>query len=786
MWTRIALAMVVVLCLCGTTFGATSLPERYQPNAITIKLQPRTSLQKIPQADGTVRTGLAALDQLGDKYRLVKLDNVFPDALRRPQSEDYVGLRDWVYLEFDGDIDMAAVLAEYGALSEVVRVTPIGYYDIEEVFPNDPNFADQWFLYQDDNDHHIHAPSGWDFETGDSLAIFGCMDTGVLWNHPDLIDAIWVNPGEDLDGDGVVWDTDDLNGIDDDGNGKIDDIIGWDFVEAGSTYWPGEDFSFEDNDPADFNGHGTHVGGLAAGVRNNLTGGCGVAGGNERFGARIMPLRIGWSYNDGGVERGQVSMLYAARAFDYAVDKGVDVINCSWGNHDDAGFGDAVANALANGVVITNSAGNGGDDSPDYMGLIPEIISVAATKSNDVRASYTDFGTWVTVSAPGGDFPDYMCSTYSDHYTPTYASIAGTSMAAPVVAGLALLLKSHHPEYDRDDIFPLIVNNTDNIDAENPGYIGKLGTGRINVYNTLSGLTSADFTTDTSYGHPPLTVTFTDNSINVTGDQWYFFGDGDSAAGPNAVHTYTEPGFFDVFYRADGPSGFHTRRKYQYIIGLKDTLWFGSIDIFQGEDKAMPVYLSNSMPVDSIIFPLVKEPWWPSGVLKYDSVTLGDRTSYFERLQVVYSWSAGGQLAVRMFADNGGGSPALEPGSGIVAYLWFHTDLSAPLGYQEVCDSGQAGDYNLLVETPYVDFKPEFKSATVTVIGGLLGDANYDSAINPVDVVLFVNFVYKSIGYIPLYNGDVNCDGSLNPLDVVYMVNFVYKGIGLPYPGGCP
>jgi len=782
-----------LLVWAAAAHGASTLPVKYEPNAVVIKLQPGTFIGRMGQPDGTVRTGFPAIDRLNETYRCVEFKRAFPFVKKPPYGRDLVGLSDWYYVEFESDVDVAAVLDEYGAIEQVVKAQPIGIHECHQDFPDDPDFVEQWYLYQDANEYHIHAPSGWELETGDRTAIIAIVDTGVLWEHPDLHNAIWVNPGEDLDADGEIWDSDDLDGQDSDDNGLVDDVIGWDFVSSSSDLWPGEDGSLADNDPRDFNGHGTHCAGIAAAVRNNNIGVAGIGGGDKRYGVRIMPLRIGYSFNDGGYENGRGSMYHMAQAFAYATEKGAAVINLSFGNSNSSGFGDAVANALANGVLIVQSAGNTNDDIPDYLGTIPEVISVAATKINDTRAGYSDYGSWITVSAPGGASAcPCIYSTWSFHdpdgsnpYTPGYIAVSGTSMASPVVVGLAGLVKSHHPEYDRDEIFQLIVDNADDIDYRNPGYEGLLGSGRVNVYNTLSGLTSADFTVDTNWGHYPLTVTFTDASTNVSDGWMYFFGDGDSAAGPNAVHTYEEAGLYDVLYRGNGPSGWQTRRKYEHIIVLKDTLKFIDTSIYQDSTGALPVYLANSLPVDTIVVPLLKGPWLgPGAQIIYDSIAFGERTAYFERKQIVYTYAAGGKMAFRLVADNGGGSPPLAPGSGIVAYVWFHAKSTTPVGYEEVCDSGQAGSYNLLLKTDYIDFKPQFAAGTITVIGLLRGDANQDGAVNPIDVVVFVNYVYHSIGDILLYYGDVNCDGGINPLDVVHMVNYVYHSI--PFPDTCP
>jgi len=776
--------------------GVSKLPVKYQRNAVVVKLQPQTFIGRVPQPDGTVRTGSPAIDRLNEDYRCVEFERLFPSAQKPPFGRDLVGLSDWYYIEFESDVDITTVLAEYQSAEQVVEAQSIGIHYAVQDFPDDPDFGEQWYLYQDDpgyEDYHIHAPTGWELETGTPDGVVAIVDSGVLWEHPDLRDNIWVNPEEDLDSDGEVWDEDDLNEVDDGGNGFVDDIIGWDFVAVGSYPWPGEDSNLPDNDPRDFNGHGTHCAGIAAAVRNNHLGVAGIAGGNQRNGAKIMALRIGWSTDDGGVERGIGSMTYMAQAFTYATEEGACAINLSYGNSATGGFPDAVANALANGVVVVSSAGNDNDDIPDYIGTVPDAISVAATKKNDGKASYSDYGTWITVSAPGGESWGPIWATYSYHdpdgsnaYTPGYAGLWGTSMASPVVVGLAGIVKSHHPEYDRTQIVPLIVDNADNIDDRlPPELVGLMGSGRVNIYNMLSGLTSADFMADTTYGTAPLTVNFSDASTNVTDGWMYFFGDGDSAAGPNAMHTYQDYGLYDVYYRANGTSGLHTRKKYEYIIGLADTLKFIDTYIFQDSTAPMPVYLANTLPVDTIIVPLHKEPWLGSSAeIIFDSLVFGERTEYFERKQIVSNWAGGGQLAFRLVADNGGGSPPLEPGSGIVAYLWFHTQPDTPGGYEETADSGQVSSYNLLLKTSYLNFKPEFEPATLAVVEKLRGDANLDGAINPLDLVFFVNFVYLGIGEIPLYNGDVNCDGNLNPLDVVHMVNFVY--LSIPFPDTCP
>ena len=483
----------------------------YASTRFIVKLQPGADDLQPVTTDGVVKVSDPALSDLNFKWNVIKVERLFEDTPSREGTEfdlhNY--WRFWVRAPMDRAV-LENVLSDYAAASLVEHVEPVGIHRIDYT-PNDPNWnVQQWYLQSTGADHDIDAVEGWDLERGDSTVILGITDTGVLTTHPDLQAHIWRNWAEK---NGAA-------GVDDDGNGKTDDSTGWDFVttaEYGYSCWGGEDCSTADNNPTDFNGHGTHVSGIAAAITNNSTGVSGVAGGGgTEQGARIMPLRIGWSANYFGSEVGFVGMDYAAQAFDYGRLKGVTVFNCSWGNDASGGFGAATDAAIAAGIVVCVAAGNSNNSSASYLGGRTDCIAVAATDDADVKASFSSYGSWVDVSAPGVS----VYSTYSNHGTATYTYLDGTSMATPCVTGEVGLLKSRVPAWNRTQIQPAVTGNVDNIYDENPGWSGLLGSGRINL--NLALLSTANITVTSPNGGESWTEgsaqTITWTSVNVTGN----------------------------------------------------------------------------------------------------------------------------------------------------------------------------------------------------------------------------------------------------------------------------
>ncbi|MFH1052221.1 MAG: S8 family serine peptidase [bacterium] len=340
--------------------------------------------------------------------------------------------------------------------------------------PNDSMYAQCQHLPQ------IMAEQAWDVfkgEQSDSTILIGICDTGTNWNHIDLTDNLWQNLAEDADNDGTVleWvdslkkyilDPGDLNGIDDDENGYIDDLIGWDFVED-------YDSDTQGNDPQDFNNHGTHVAGISAGVTNNNIGIASVSW-NVKF---VPTSHSSPSFNN--ILRGFEGIVYLA-------ELGCDVINCSWGG---GGYSRANAEAVeyadALGAIVIAAAGNDNSPAPFYPSSYPHLVSVASVSSKDIRANYSNYGNFVDICAPGGQ-TNVDGGIMSCIRNGGYARFQGTSMASPVAAGVFGLVKAKFPDWSNEHIKRQVIGTADNIDSLNPNYINMLGNGRINAFRALS------------------------------------------------------------------------------------------------------------------------------------------------------------------------------------------------------------------------------------------------------------------------------------------------------------
>jgi len=538
--------------------------------------QAQNKLTTTRTTDGIIQLGIASLDEISRKYEVTGMRKLFPGSEPKMIKGKTFDLSRYYKIKFDPMADVETVLEEYRNDPNVISVEPIG---IHRTFatPNDGSYPDQWHLNQA-SDHDIDAPEAWDVETGDGAVIVAILDSGVRYFHKDLggSDASYSNP---QGADGNMWinwaEKNGASGVDDDGNGFVDDWVGWDFVDGGSNCWSGEDCDYQDNDPRDFNGHGTHCAGNVGAINNNGYATCAPSGGwgNGTLqptgnGVKVMACRIGWSGRYWFYEVGYVRMDFIAEALYYAADNGARIASCSWGSSNTGGLDAALDYFVASGGLVFKAAGNDGSQTADYMCGRSDVISVAATDSTDNAADFTTYGTWVDICAPGTG----ILSSYHDHGDPQsdyVAAIDGTSMATPLAASVAALIWSQNLSWSASQVENQLYASAENIDAYlSSAYIGKMGAGRINAFeavNTGTPPPAADFSGSPTSGCAALTVNFTDlSSGDITSWDWDF-GDGGSSTAQNPSHQYSSAGTYTVSLTVTGPGGSDTETKTNYI-----------------------------------------------------------------------------------------------------------------------------------------------------------------------------------------------------------------------------
>jgi subtilisin family serine protease/PKD repeat protein len=310
-------------------------------------------------------------------------------------------------------------------VNKISRHKSIEYAELKElhyttVTPNDPGYTqtNQWGLFQ------IQAEAAWDISTGDAGVVVAVTDNAINVDHPDLVNKM---------------------------------VAGRDVVD-------------NDNDPRPCGGndgfHGSHVSGTVGAETDNNTGVASIS-----WNVSVMPVKIG-RCSDGALTGGYDGIVWAA-------NNGADVINMSWGGPGSGTYGQNVINDAWNlGSILVAAAGNDGVSTQFYPAAYNNVVSVASTAQNDQKSGFSQYGTWIDISAPGSNI-------LSTNESTGYANSSGTSMASPLVSGLVGLIKSHASSASNTDIINCLYSGADNIDAQNGGYIGQLGAGRINAYNSL-------------------------------------------------------------------------------------------------------------------------------------------------------------------------------------------------------------------------------------------------------------------------------------------------------------
>lgn len=443
---RILIFLTIFICFGGNIFSGQNVIQKggqiYYSNYVAVKFK---SLPQLSVGLPVVSSGL------NNYLTSINTKNTLPFI--KENQKEHSGLERIFYIQYDAALDpyyVSSIIKDY---AEVEWAEPRFLYNI--VYdPNDPSYPSQYSLSK------INAKLAWDITKGDTNVVIGIIDTGVDWNHPDLSANIWHNKNEIPD-----------NGIDDDNNGYIDDYIGWDF--GGLTGAP-------DNNPReDRPDHGTHVAGIASAVTNN---GIGIA--SIGFNSKIMPVKT--AQDNIRNQAGDALISFGYEGIVYAADNHASIINCSWGG---GGFSilsqETINYAISKGALVVCAAGNSGINSSFYPASFNGVISVGASTTSDTKASFSNYGPDVDIMAPGVS----ILSTWEDPSN-IYISNSGTSMASPLAAGLAALIKARFPDYTPAQIGEQLRVNCDNIDSLNPGFQYLIGKGRINAYKSLQNSNS--------------------------------------------------------------------------------------------------------------------------------------------------------------------------------------------------------------------------------------------------------------------------------------------------------
>ena len=433
------------------------MDTNFSSDRVIVKLKPGANSNEISNLQAQIGvTKVSTASQLGiDIWQIPSgtVEKIISTYKNDPRFE---------YIEPDYIITLEDVEKPSSATESSEKITP------QATTPNDPGYPQLWGLNNIGQsggtaDADIDAPEAWDIQKGNQNLVIGVIDTGVDYDHPDLSANIWTNPGE-IAGDG----------IDNDNNGYIDDTRGW-------------DFAYNDNNPMDVHGHGTHVSGTIAGKGNNGVGVTGVA-----WNAKIMPLKF---LSDSGSGYTSDAIL----AINYATAKGVKLTNNSWGG---GGYSQALSDAIntagQQGALFIASAGNSSrntDTTPSYPASynLANIISVASTTRTDGLSWFSNYGaTTVDLGAPGSDI-------YSTLPNSSYGTLSGTSMASPHVTGAAALLWSQNPTWTAQQVKNRLMSTGDSISALNGITVsGK----RLNIYNALMSSNLPTVTVNVS----PVTV----------------------------------------------------------------------------------------------------------------------------------------------------------------------------------------------------------------------------------------------------------------------------------------
>ena len=439
-----ALLFTLVILSLSTTIGLPPVfafpiadNPQFTAGELLIRVTPKA------QAEWGRLHAKSPLQKLHDQMGVRSVYPLFPHVAH-PESNR--NLERIYLLRFQIPADLHTIRANYAAhpLIEEAQFNYIRQTQASEVTPNDPLFEEQWNLGL------IDMPGAWGIEKGDPEVIVAVVDTGFDYTHEDLASQTWINSGEIPN-----------NGIDDDKNGYIDDVNGWDFSEPSNSDGNGGSQN-GDNDPIDESGHGTHVAGIIGAAVDNDVGIAGIA-----WNCTLMPIR------GAGVEG--VRDDRSSAAIIYAVDNGARVINMSWGGRERSFvLRDAVDYAYARGVLMVAASGNESEGASIFPAGYRKVISVAATEQHKQKFYQSNFGASIDIGAPG----NVILST---HINNRYRPLSGTSMATAHVSGVAALVISKRPSLTHREVRQILLSAVDPI-TESPELVG---AGNLNAARAL-------------------------------------------------------------------------------------------------------------------------------------------------------------------------------------------------------------------------------------------------------------------------------------------------------------
>ncbi len=460
-------ALIIVVMLVVFTVLTAEQPFEKGRAAIRIRADAQSRIEP-----GFRNLGITSIDA---KFHHLKIEKVSPLFRTNPAKHraDLPDLSLWWEVTFPAEIEVWGV-CNLLMLDENIEYAEPVYIDESFIVPNDPNYSlSTYFPF-------MQAPAAWDIHRGGDgahVVVLAITDTGVNWKHPDLVDNIWQNLGEDANGNGYtifrngsvwVYDPGDLNGIDNDSNGYVDDLIGWDFMlnAEGDQHY----------DPWESSGHGTRVTGIAGARTDNTLGTCSISWNT----VSIMPISCTHPGAPSAIYRGYNAIVYAA-------ENNADIINCSWGG---TAFSqanqDAVDYAYGLGSIIIAAAGNSNNAIPLYPAGYRNVVAVAALQNSGQKSAISNFGAYIDVGAPNSQVnTTNSTAAYSTHTS------GATSYASPIAAGLAALVKSYNPTWTQEQVINQLIATCDPVDHVNPGRENMLGGGRLNAYRALTEIDPA-------------------------------------------------------------------------------------------------------------------------------------------------------------------------------------------------------------------------------------------------------------------------------------------------------